>query len=216
MKGLWVWNHNKPEDVINFCKKEGIDEIYSGKADKVLYDLCTENSIKISLLFGLADVNSKSLIKDIRRILNEVPFKYIHLDAEINKQSETEFCDELEKVIDYLTKNNLIIEIDVQCGRKGKYIDLLKKCDCLYLMAYRNKAIEAKKFAKLIYSKVDKPFFIGFETGKPSEKEEFISYYDSGRKKMKFQMFLLNILMIFNKRFKGIAIHHYDTFRELK
>ena len=206
---LWVWNIDDKEinNLIKFCWKKNIKRVFISNLTKQKQNELFENGIDSSLLIGIqSPINVKSLLEFIEK---NKDFK-IHLDIE-QKDGDTNFLRDYEEIL-----KTGKYEVDAQCGQPKEYWEMLNKyAESVYLMSYRDNARDIRNFAQIGLKWLKTPFYLGIETGEVKETP-FISFFGKTNEQLELEIAKLNIYYMFNKNYKGQAIHYFKTYQELK
>ena len=215
IKNLWVWTL-KPTDIgnlIHLCEKEGIKNIFLSNKDTAMINIFKNAGLKVDFLLGLAyPFTANDVLKECKNALS-YGFDGIHLDLEgSNGALDYQLSEAISNLKLVLGE---IPDIDIQCGQSSdKYFQAVNQCNSAHLMCYRKSAIGMYIFAKNVLSKIKIPFYVGFETSKTTED---ISYYDLGKKVLDKQIFWADLIFrLLYKNYKGVSIHYYETYSQLK
>jgi hypothetical protein len=216
IKNLWVWKLNENVDnLISLCKKEKITNVFLCNKNKEMIEKIKEAGIKCDFLLGLAyPFYADTILNECKEAM-KYGFDGIHLDLEGEDNPELNY--HLNEAIRVLINESRVVDIDVSCGKTSdEYFYAINKCQSAHLMNYRRTAFGMFLFARKCLKKIKIPFYIGFETGDGKDFEN-ISYWKLGRKELDKQIYWADLIFrLLYRNYKGISIHYYKTYSELK
>ena len=167
---------------------------------KSFHKSCQAVGISLYFLYGLQydgyTFKDKAL-KLISEALATNYFQGVHLDIEIRKGSVEAYNQELKLLLDSL--KDYYVQFDVETWRKDKkYWELVNQADESHLMSYASNRISALWNILKSRARLKKIYHFGLEASQLNQER------------------FLRRLLFWDKKLKGVSLHHYASLKEIK
>ncbi len=213
---MWVWYLAKKDwtNLVNLCKNKNITRVFLANPKKESVKYLQGWGIKVHALIGAqSPLKVDRIIAEAEKYASWGLFETIHLDIEFSGKDELiSYLRDFDKV---MSQEHLNISVDVGTWLPKQHYDSANTSIFVCLMSYAQTSEGTIKLAEKPLKWLRVPFYVGFET---IDNDQFkdISFWKLGNDAMEREMANVEEHYKYDPNFKGIVIHHYDTYKRLK